>query len=287
MIIRIFALLMFLQSNDGILGFTETKLVQWYPVFIPELKKITVLAAGSNHVLAVNNTGRAFAWGSGQQNQLGRRVIERTRLSGLVPREFGLRGKISKISCGSYHSFAIDNKGKVFSWGLNSYGQTGIIEGLDGESSFLLKPTVVDSLEQYEITDISGGGHHSIACTKDGKVFVWGRCDGGQLGIKLDTINEEDIKKDEHGRIRIVQNPTELKAITDATSVNAGSDNTFVVTEKGQAWSFGFNANYQTGQGGEDDIMEAKVIANTAVKDKQIVGALAGGQFGVLVGRAA
>lgn len=244
------------------------------------------MAAGSNHVLAINHNGRAYAWGSGQQNQLGRRVVERSRLTGLVPREFGLRGKIAKVACGSYHSFAIDNKGDVWSWGLNSYGETGINEDLGEDNSSLPKPAVVEGLKEFDIADISGGAHHSIACTKDGKVLVWGRCDGGQMGIKLEDIPSDDVVKDEHGRARIVKNPTNVKAITGAVYVDAGGDNCFAVNNKGQAYAWGFNANYQTGLGGDNDVTEATMIANTAVKEKMIVGAFSGGQFGVLVGKA-
>lgn len=243
------------------------------------------MAAGSNHILAINNKGRAYAWGSGQQNQLGRRVVERSRLTGLVPREFGLRGKIAKVACGSYHSFAIDQAGAVWAWGLNSYGETGINEDLGEDNSSLPKPAIVESLRNFEVTEISGGGHHSIACTKDGKALVWGRCDGAQLGIALDQIPEEDLVKDEHGRPRIVKNPIQVKAIEACVSVDAGSDNSFAVTSDGKAYAWGFNANYQTGLGGDDDVDEATVIANSAVKDKQIIAALSGGQFGVLVGK--
>ncbi len=30
---------------------------------------------------------------------------------------------------------------------------------------------------------ISGGEHHSIACTQEGKVYCWGRNDEGQTGL--------------------------------------------------------------------------------------------------------
>ncbi|KAK2129029.1 regulator of chromosome condensation 1/beta-lactamase-inhibitor protein II [Fusarium oxysporum II5] len=77
------------------------------------------LAAGSNHILALDVKGNVFAWGCGQQNQLGRRIIERHKMSCLSPRGVCLpRGRISKIACGSYHSFALDTDGKVYGWGL-------------------------------------------------------------------------------------------------------------------------------------------------------------------------
>ncbi|KAI9746712.1 MAG: hypothetical protein M1818_000426 [Claussenomyces sp. TS43310] len=272
------------RSNDGILGFTENTHVQYTPIKLPELKKIVSLSAGSNHVLALNDKGKAFAWGSGQQNQLGRRVIERTRTAGLVPREFGLRGKIDMIACGSYHSFAIDKKGQVWAWGLNSFGETGVSEGMGDDNAYVMKPTVVEALGDYDIGEISGGGHHSLACTTDGKLLVWGRCDGGQTGLDIEKLTSEDKENlvfDERKQPRIVKNPTIVPGI-QATSVNAGSDNSFAINTQGRVYSWGFSANYQTGQGTDDDVMIATIIDNTAIRDKKIVGAGAGGQFGVL-----
>ncbi|KAG9718909.1 RCC1/BLIP-II protein, partial [Aureobasidium melanogenum] len=61
------------RSNEGIFGFTADVLVQRTPMLIPGLKKIKHISCGANHVLALDATGAVFAWGSGQQNQLGRR----------------------------------------------------------------------------------------------------------------------------------------------------------------------------------------------------------------------
>lgn len=41
-----------------------------------------------------------------------------------------------------------------------------------------------------DIINITGGEHHSIALTSDGKVFAWGRNDDGQLGIGENWIIE-------------------------------------------------------------------------------------------------
>ncbi|KAK4997486.1 hypothetical protein LTR28_013966, partial [Elasticomyces elasticus] len=50
----------------------------------------------------------------------------------------------------------------------------------------------------------------------------------------------------------------------------------------GQAWSWGFSANYQTGLGTDEDVPIATLIDNTAVRGKKLNWAGAGGQFGIL-----
>lgn len=44
-------------------------------------------------------------------------------------------------------------------------------------------PTRIKGLDDLNVVQISGGEHHSIAATKDGKVYCWGRNDEGQAGL--------------------------------------------------------------------------------------------------------
>lgn len=202
-------LLTHLQSSDGILGFSKTVKVQQTPAFIKELKNIKALAAGSNHILALDSKGNILAWGCGQQNQLGRRIIERNKMSSLIPQGMGLSTKkIEKIACGQYHSFAIDTDGKVWTWGLNNFGETGIREGAGEDDAVILRPALVESLEDYRIVDIAGGQHHSLACSEDGKLLTWGRFDGFQVGFAESDVNDDDLIRDEHKNARILAVPT-------------------------------------------------------------------------------
>lgn len=270
-----------MQSNDGILGFDAKTKVQTTPALIPGLKKIKHLACGANHVLALTEKGGVFAWGSGQQNQLGRRIVERNKLNGLDPREFGTLKNIKLVACGSYHSFAVHESGKVYAWGLNNFGETGIKEGAGESNAAIVHPTVVESLSSKKITQLAGGAHHSIAATEDGECLVWGRLDGYQTGLKIDTLPDENVIKDERGRPRILIEPTAVPGIK-AQFVTAASDHSIAIDKDGRAWSWGFSATYQTGQGTQDDIEVATVIDNTAVRGKKLNGAGAGGQFSVL-----
>lgn len=207
------------RSSDGILGFTEQIRIQNTPMLIPELKKITSLASGSNHILALDIKGNVFAWGCGQQNQLGRRIIERNKLSSLTPQGVGLpRGKIVKVACGSYHSFAIDKSNNVWGWGLNNFGETGI-EGNAGEdAAVILKPAKVELLENFEIADIDGGGHHSVACSTKGELITWGRVDGFQVGIDPKSMTEDNAIFDDRNTPRILFIPSVVPGKSQSSS---------------------------------------------------------------------
>lgn len=281
------------RSNEGIFGFTHDTFIAQRPIRIPELKNITSIKAGANHALALDTKGAVFAWGSGQQNQLGRRVIERTKIEGLKPREFGLpKGKksIVSIETGGYHSFAISKTGDVYSWGLNNFGETGVMDNAGQDDAVILKPQVVDALKDKTIVSIKGGGHHSLCATSDGDCLVWGRLDGNQCGLSKDFIASlpaDSTIKDERDQPRILAVPTKVPTIQGkAAVVTTCSDHNIVVTEEGKAYSWGFSANYQTGQGTIDDVIEATLIDNTAVRERKLNGTTSGGQFSVLTAKA-
>jgi regulator of chromosome condensation len=262
-------------------------MIQRRPVLLPGLKKVTKVAAGANHVLALCTNGAVFAWGAGQQHQLGRRIVQRSKLNGLVPREFGLPKSMVDVAAGDTHSFAIHRNGKVYTWGLNNYGQTGIAEGAGGDEAVILHPAIVESLmNKGKIICIDGGQFHSIAISEDGKCLTWGRVDGFQTGIKLDTLPDEDLIRDARNNPKILTMPTQISGL-DAAWGAAGTDYSIAVTKDGKAYSWGFGDGYRTGQGTDDDIEVARVMNGKAIADKKIVWAGAGGQFSVLAGEAA
>jgi regulator of chromosome condensation len=281
------------RSNEGIFGFTHDTYIATRPMQIPQLKNITSIKAGANHALALDTKGSVFAWGSGQQNQLGRRVVERTKIEGLVPREFGLpKGKksIVSIETGGYHSFAISKTGDVYSWGLNNFGETGVMDNAGQDDAVILKPQVVKGLQGKTIISIKGGGHHSLCATSDGDCLVWGRLDGNQCGLSKESIShlpEESTITDERDQPRILTVPTKIPTIKGkAAVVTTCSDHNIVITEEGRAYSWGFSANYQTGQGTIEDIDVATLINNTAVKTTKLSGCTSGGQFSVVTAKA-
>ncbi|SMQ49084.1 unnamed protein product [Zymoseptoria tritici ST99CH_3D7] len=283
------------RSNDGVFGFSPEVHIAERPILVSGLKKITSIKAGANHALAMDTTGAVFAWGSGQQNQLGRRVIERTKTEGLHPREFGLpkgaKKGITSIETGGYHSFAISKTGDVYAWGLNNFGETGIMDNAGQDDAVIVNPRQVPSLKGKDLISIKGGGHHSLAATAEGDCLIWGRIDGNQTGFTKDELNkmpDEVIIKDEHGAMRIIKEPQKISAIKGkVVQVTTSSDNNIVITDEGKAWSWGFSANYQTGLGTDDDVIVATCIENTAVKDQKIIGAGCGGQFSFLTSAAA
>lgn len=177
------------------------------PIQIKGLRDIKELSAGVNHVLALTESGDVYAWGTGQQGELGRRLIQRHQAESLIPRMVHLptRG-IVKAFAGFNHNFAIDTEGQVWTWGLNNFGQTGVTASED--ILHLGTPAVVEGLKGYKIRHIAGGFHHSVACTEDGQVLAWGRCDQSQVGVDVSVLPKEHFLVDSRGKRRILLQPT-------------------------------------------------------------------------------
>ncbi|OBT62932.1 hypothetical protein VE03_07870 [Pseudogymnoascus sp. 23342-1-I1] len=281
------------RANDGILGFSTAAtreyertrrnkelLLQRTPVPIPHLTKIVSLAAGNNHVLALDTSGHVFAWGTAEQSQLARRVPERHRAAALTPSHVTLP-PIKHIAAGAYHSFALAEDGALYAWGANNFGQTGVPSSAGDSNAVVALPTIVEALRGYTIRDIAGGEHHSLACTQVGQVLIWGRCDDSQAGMELASLPGDSLIFDERGFPRILA-PTLVPGLSGVAVVAAGIDHSFAVTWHGAAYAWGFGANYRTGLGTDEAVGTPTVVG----EGKIVSGAECGGQFGVLVGPA-
>ena len=120
-----------------------------------------------------------FYWGNDKYGQLGigDRSIGKIYLS---PRCCSFNVHIKKISCGEDHSCFISSNGYIYSMGSNSYGKLGIN---NPGQKYSPRPTLIESLTDYQVIDISCGYQHTGAVTTSGITFVWGQGTYGQLGV--------------------------------------------------------------------------------------------------------
>ncbi|KAK5987885.1 Guanine nucleotide exchange factor SRM1 [Cladobotryum mycophilum] len=258
---------------------------QEQPILVPGLSRITQIACGANHALALDASGTVWGWGNCEQNQLGRPhagALEDT----LTPRkvEIGRRG-IKYIASGEYHSFAVDDKDRVWGWGLNSFGEAGYAKTAGGDAAVLPEPKRVRELSRKGIRVIDGGAHHSAAVTADGECLVWGRLDGGQLGIKFSQEQLDDetqIRRDEYNKPRICLKPTAVPNIGKVAHVACGTDHTIIINDQGHGYATGFGSSGQLGLGDEDDRDVARKMGGKNVVERELLWAGAGGQFSVV-----
>lgn len=285
------------RKNEGILGFAKNNETATTPVYIDSLTKVTDLACGTNHVLALTKDHQVFAWGNGQQNQLGRRLTERNLNEALVPSRLGFHdsnfkrpsSKIARVACGDYHGLAIAEDGHIWSWGANNYCETGHGDNAGEDNASVITPRIIAALEGKNVHTVEGGSHHNLAITSSGAVLVWGRCDGSQTGIPASTLSSindpEKVLCSENGKPKILIEPMEVPGLSDIVTGTCGPEHSIVISKQGKAYSWGFSANYQTGLGTDEDVEEPTVIENTAVREVEVVWAGAGGQYSVLASK--
>lgn len=143
----------------------------------------------------------------------------------------------------------------------------------------------IEGLRGKGVKSLEGGHCHSAAVTEDGRHFVWGRIDGGQLGIRFteEQLNDEAlIRRDENDRPRICLVPTEVPIPGKATAVGCGTDHTLFINDQGLVYTTGFGTMGQLGLGNEDDASEATELPKKPCGGRHFVWAGAGGQFSVI-----
>lgn len=251
-----------------------------------DVEKVVDFAAGNNHLLVLTTHGSVFCWGSGEQGQLGHKIIERRKIGGTVPYKITLGTRTRKavvVGAGNYHSFAVDEEGDVWGWGLNTMGQTGT--GMSNHASAdseVLFPKKVIGLSKEElngdtVVQIVGGEHHTLFRTREGKVYACGRADGGQLGLPKD---HEVFAEPKHPGC--LPEPA-LVALPDeddsrVVHISVGTHNNMAITDRGALYAWGEGTQGELGTGDEGDVPTPTVVVRKEGGSWSAIAASCGGQ---------
>ncbi len=204
--------------------------------------KIVEISSGNFYSMVLSEKGSVFTWGINGTGQLGNGTHYDIYIPVDITPNFNLSNdKIVKIAAGNFHSMALSEKGSIFTWGNNQFGQLGI--GVTSDIAFRVTTpqniTLNFSLENDKIKEISVGFVHSMVLTEKGKIYSWGNNLSGQLvdGTTNNSILPIDI--------------TSNFNITDDEIVEISAEflHSMALTEKGQVYSWGSNSSGQLGDG--------------------------------------
>jgi alpha-tubulin suppressor-like RCC1 family protein len=197
---------------------------------LPPGTRLTAIAVGCDHALAVTSTGTVLAWGSNSAGELGtgaKSPFSATPVTVKLPA--GVTA--SAVSGGCGYSLAVTTTGQVYAWGDNSLGQLG--NGATGAAS--ATPALAHLPAGTTVRSVAAGRKHALAVTTRGQVLAWGANDVGQLG------------NGRTGAPNGTPAAVPLPAGTQVTTATAGVDDSLVATVTGQV--FGWGSEFAGGLG--------------------------------------
>lgn len=197
-----------------------------------DMGKIDKVAAGFDHIIALNDEGQVFAWGSDRQKQ------------SKVPMEVKQLKNIKDIYAGYQNSVILTEDGKSVYFGNtmnNDYNQFHAYQGKldklaltadaalgltkDGEVVYLgTKKGVYTNIPENmgKIVDISATAGTVAAVNEDGKVFVWGN---------ITRRGEASVPQTEDKIVSIYGGRYHYTALTDKGNTLAWGANNYKQTD--------------------------------------------------------
>ena len=182
--------------------------------------KITKIAAGRSHSVALTANGTVYCWGACQYGQCG--ILSRRRGGVAPPKRVETleQVQIVDISAGDSHTLALTGGGRVFGWGSGFEGQlgSGSIVSMNSKPKLIgdLDFVAIQAGQEWKtqqkqrqdhnttikeapspkshalsnipkIVSIYATGNCSMAISSSGHVYAWGCNDVGNLGVpKID-----------------------------------------------------------------------------------------------------
>ena len=87
--------------------------------------------------------------------------------------------RVVDVACGSgdAQTLCLTDDDTVWSWGDGDYGKLG-----RGGSDGCKTPKLIEKLQDLDVVKVRCGSQFSVALTKDGQVYSWGKGDNQRLG---------------------------------------------------------------------------------------------------------
>jgi len=202
-----------------------TSIVSVPPTLVASMHdtRVVSVASGFRHCLALSAEGEVYSWGDGTHGVLGH--ADRGARAG--PRRIETLAHVEIIAAGASTSAAVDDRGRLFTWGRAAWDEEpeGLGYELDSELDCELTPKRVDAFSADREVGVALGPGFTLAVTDAGAVFSFGRSGHGALGHGLSTSEVP---------------PRRIEVLAETgrpfVAVDAGVWHSLALTEEGQVY---------------------------------------------------
>ena len=153
-------------------------LFSFNPYYSTDSPSILTLHHTSKAVYVLLKNGKVFKFSRENKKQ----AIENV-YTNKIPYEIKLNTKIMDLSCGIEHVLVRGRDCKIYSWGVNSYGQLGIENIKIGPNVEISEPTSITKLNERKITQIFAVDYCSFCVDENNKTFGFGKNENGEINV--------------------------------------------------------------------------------------------------------
>lgn len=250
-------------EDNLLLALDTDGVMYWGNISVPLRMKVSDVAVGKEHCMALTAAGDVITWGNGMRGQLG--IGELCHAEKPVPVE-SLQGVcITTITCGAWHCAALSESGDLYVWGWNETGQLGF--PYKSESSHPLFHFFEHSCQCPKSSSFSHGyspgdsdqSHHMGDKSQDKEVVYKDEENKEQKGNSKRVPDERINPEKSQEAINVQALPRLLdfwRENVNIHDIQCGDRHTLFMLQDGSVWSVGMNRYGQLGLGHIEAVKE-------------------------------
>jgi len=232
------------NNANGQLGIAGDTITRSSPTIVSGSTSWKAVSAGAGHTAAIDSANTIWTWGLDNVGQLGQAF---TTGNQSTPTQISSDHNWTNIVAGTSFTAAIDNTGRLYTWGLNTTSQIGDNTTVNKSSPVLIGSDILSTNVNKPIklttgswSQVTAGNSISAAIKSDGSGWAWGLNSQGQLGL---------------GNSSQTYSPSEILGSHSWSQISAGANHMIGLDTAKILWFWGNNDNGQLGNpnnGGTD-----------------------------------
>ena len=208
--------------------------------------RVVFVACGMFHTVALTSDGGVIVFGDNYSGQLGTGNNDRQ----LIPKRLAALAGIVGCAAGSMFTHLVSAEGRVFAMGDNDFGQLGL-----GHTNHVITPHEIDAahFDGQKVAAVACGFNHTMAITREGKLFSCGSGYNGSTGLGHTThTNTPQPVVAPLANMRVMR-------------IVAGMNRSFALTNDGRVFGFGNIIGVPAAGAQDIPLLQEGALAGTTV----------------------